>query len=48
MPIDLFSIDTLIDTLARFGIRVKLVFKRSERSTQVACVVLPAAGACRR
>ena len=34
--IDLFSIDTLIDMLARFGIRVRLVFKRSERSTQVA------------
>jgi hypothetical protein len=34
--IDLFSIDTLIDMLARFGIRVRLVFKRSERSTEVA------------
>ena len=34
--IDLFSVDTLIDMLARFGIRVRLIFKSSKRSAPVA------------
>ena len=34
--IDLFSIDTLIDMLARFGIRVRLIFRSSKRSAPVA------------
>lgn len=34
--IDLFSVDTLIDMLARFGIRLRLVFRSSRRSVQVA------------
>ena len=34
--IDLFSVDTLIDMLARLGIRVRLVFRSSRRSAQVA------------
>ncbi len=34
--IDLFSVDTLIDMLARFGIRVRLIFRSSKRSAPVA------------
>lgn len=34
--IDLFSTDALIDVLARFGIRVKLVLKPSRRGLKVA------------
>lgn len=34
--IDLFSVDTLIDMLARLGIRVGLVFRSSRRSARVA------------
>jgi predicted XRE-type DNA-binding protein len=34
--IDLFSSDTLIDMLARFGIAVRLVFRPSRHGTQVA------------
>jgi predicted XRE-type DNA-binding protein len=34
--IDLFSIDTLIDMLARFGIRAKLVLQPSRRRAGVA------------
>ena len=34
--IDLFSTDALIDMLARFGIRVELVLKRSRRGLKVA------------
>ena len=34
--IDLFSTDALIDMLARFGIRVKLVLKPSRRGLKVA------------
>ena len=34
--IDLFSVDTLIDMLARLGIRVRLIFRSSKRSAQVA------------
>ncbi len=34
--IDLFSVDTLIDMLARLGIRVRLMFRSSKRSAQVA------------
>jgi predicted XRE-type DNA-binding protein len=34
--IDLFSVDTLIDLLARLGIRIRLTFKSSKRSAQVA------------
>ena len=34
--IDLFSTDALIDMLARFGIRVELVLKRSRRRLKVA------------
>jgi predicted XRE-type DNA-binding protein len=31
---DLFSVDTLMDMLARLGIRVRLVFGTSKRSAQ--------------
>ena len=34
--IDLFSTDTLIDMLARFGVRVKLVLKSPRRGLKVA------------
>ena len=34
--IDLFSVDTLIDMLARLGIRVRLIFRSSKRSARVA------------
>ena len=34
--IDLFSVDTLIDMLARLGIRVRLIFRGSKRSAPVA------------
>ena len=34
--IDLFSVDTLIDMLARLGIRVSLAFRSSRRSARVA------------
>jgi len=34
--IDLFSVDTLIDMLARLGIRVRLVFSGVRRSARVA------------
>ena len=34
--LDLFSVDTLIDMLARFGIRVRVVFSNSRRSARVA------------
>ena len=34
--VDLFSVDTLIDMLARLGIRVRLVFSTSKRSARVA------------
>ena len=34
--LDLFSVDTLIDMLARFGIRVRVVFSSSKRSARVA------------
>lgn len=34
--IDLFSTDALIDMLARFGVRVKLVLKPSRRGLKVA------------
>ena len=34
--IDLFSTDTLIDMLSRFGVRVKLVLKPSRRGLKVA------------
>ena len=34
--IDLFSIDTLIDMLARLGVRAKLVFQPSRRRAGVA------------
>jgi predicted XRE-type DNA-binding protein len=34
--IDLFSSDTLIDMLARFGIAVRLVFRPSRRRTKAA------------
>jgi predicted XRE-type DNA-binding protein len=34
--IDLFSVDSLIDILARLGIRTRLTFKQSKRSAQVA------------
>ena len=34
--IDLFSVDTLIDMLAHFGIRVRLIFRSSKRSAPVA------------
>ncbi len=33
---DLFSVDTLIDMLARLGIRVRLIFRSSKRSARVA------------
>jgi predicted XRE-type DNA-binding protein len=34
--LDLFSVDTLIDMLARLGIRVRVVFSSSKRSARVA------------
>ena len=34
--LDLFSVDTLIDMLARLGIRVRVVFSSSRRSARVA------------
>jgi predicted XRE-type DNA-binding protein len=34
--VDLFSVDTLIDMVARLGIRVRLVFSTSKRSARVA------------
>jgi predicted XRE-type DNA-binding protein len=34
--LDLFSADTLIDMLARLGVRVRVVFRNSKRSAQVA------------
>ena len=34
--LDLFSVDTLIDMLARLGIRVRVVFSSSRRSVRVA------------
>jgi len=34
--VDLFSVDTLIDMLARLGIRVRVVFSTSKRSARVA------------
>jgi len=34
--IDLFSVDTLIDMLARLGIRVRLIFRSAKRSARVA------------
>jgi predicted XRE-type DNA-binding protein len=34
--LDLFSVDTLIDMLARLGIRVRVVFTTSKRSARVA------------
>ena len=34
--VDLFSVDTLIDMLARLGIRVRVVFSTSRRSARVA------------
>jgi predicted XRE-type DNA-binding protein len=34
--LDLFSVDTLIDMLARLGIRVRLVFSTAKRSARVA------------
>jgi len=34
--LDLFSVDTLIDMLARLGIRVRVVFSNSKRSARVA------------
>jgi predicted XRE-type DNA-binding protein len=33
--VDLFSVDTLIDMLARLGIRVRLVFSTCKRSARV-------------
>ncbi len=34
--LDLFSVDTLIDMLARLGIRVRVAFSSSKRSVRVA------------
>jgi predicted XRE-type DNA-binding protein len=34
--LDLFSVDTLIDMLARLGIRVRVAFSTSKRSARVA------------
>jgi predicted XRE-type DNA-binding protein len=34
--LDLFSVDTLIDMLARLGIRVRVVFSSAKRSVRVA------------
>ena len=34
--LDLFSVDTLIDMLARLGIRIRVVFSSSRRSARVA------------
>ena len=34
--LDLFSVDTLIDMLARLGIRVRVVFSSAKRSARVA------------
>jgi len=34
--LDLFSVDTLIDMLARLGIRVRVAFSSSKRSARVA------------
>jgi predicted XRE-type DNA-binding protein len=34
--LDLFSVDTLIDMLARLGIRVRVAFSSSKRSSRVA------------
>jgi predicted XRE-type DNA-binding protein len=34
--LDLFSVDTLIDMLARLGIQVRVVFSTSKRSARVA------------
>lgn len=34
--LDLFSVDTLIDMLARLGIRVRVAFRSSKRSARVA------------
>lgn len=34
--LDLFSVDTLIDMLARLGIRVRVVFSTARRSARVA------------
>ena len=34
--VDLFSVDTLIDMLARLGIRIRVVFSTSKRTARVA------------
>lgn len=34
--LDLFSVDTLIDMLARLGVRIRIVFRSSKRPARVA------------